>query len=62
MDKIDEFAPVLLTQEVSGFPAGTIGTIVHVHGDGEAYEVELFDDAGNTIDVKTVMREALRRR
>ena len=33
---------------------GTSGAIVYIYADGEAYEVEFFDDNDNTLDVLTV--------
>jgi len=34
--------------------AGTSGVVVHVYGAGQAYEVELFDETGLTLDVRTI--------
>ena len=45
-----ELDVVKLTGEFSGLPLGTEGTIVHDY-DGTMFEVEYFDDKGNTIDV-----------
>jgi len=38
---------------------GTIGTIVMVHDDGRAYEVEFVDDKGNTGALLTLEEDAL---
>ena len=35
-----ELSLVRLTREVEGFPAGTVGTVMHAYADGLAYEVE----------------------
>lgn len=35
-----ELSLVRLTRDVGDFPSGTVGTVVHVYPDGEAYEVE----------------------
>ena len=50
--KVDSniFFVVKLTKEFSGLPIGTEGTIVHDY-DGTMFEVEFFDDKGDTIDV-----------
>ena len=40
-------------------PAGTRGTVVHVHGFGQAGEVEFFDKDGNTLAVVAVEAEHL---
>ena len=34
----------------SGVKAGTEGTIVYIHGNGEAYTVEFYDENGDTIE------------
>lgn len=36
--------------ETNGIPKGTEGTVVYIHGNGEAYTVEFFDQDGNTIE------------
>lgn len=43
---------VRLTKELEGLAIGTKGTIV-LEYDGKCFEVEFFDDEGNTIDVLT---------
>ncbi|MDI4635938.1 DUF4926 domain-containing protein [Pelomonas sp. V22] len=40
-------------------PVGARGVVVHVHGQGEAYEVEFMTPAGETIDVVTVTEDQL---
>ncbi len=43
---------VKLNKDFNGVPAGTVGTIV-LEYDGTCFEVEYFDDDGDTIDVLT---------
>lgn len=49
---------VRLIKEFEGLPIGTEGTIVCEY-DGKAFEVEFFDDDGNTIDVFTTPAEVI---
>ena len=53
-----ELDVVRLTKEFEGLPAGTEGTIVCEY-DGKAFEVEFFDNDGDTIDVFTTPVEVL---
>ena len=53
-----ELDVVELTKDFKNLPAGTKGTIVFEY-DGKAFEVEFFDDDGDTIDVLTVPAELL---
>lgn len=53
-----EFDVVKLTEDFKNLPAGTEGAIV-LEYDGKAFEVEFFDDDGDTIDVLTVPVEYL---
>ena len=48
----------LLTKE--GLEAGDIGTVVHIHQDGAAYEVEFMTLAGETIAVTTLTAAQVR--
>lgn len=54
--KIKEHDSVVLTADLSNekLKAGDVGTVVHVHKNGAAYEVEFFTFAGETIAVATV--------
>ena len=47
-----ELDVVRLTKEFEGLDIGTKGTIV-IEYDGKSFEVEFFDNEGNTIDVLT---------
>jgi hypothetical protein len=53
---IHEHDCVVLTADLpaDGLEAGDVGTVVHIHGGGEAYEVEFMTLAGNTLAVATV--------
>jgi hypothetical protein len=53
---IKEHDCVVLTKNLpkEKLEAGDIGTVVHIHGDGAAYEVELMTFAGKTIAIATV--------
>lgn len=53
---IKEHEQVVLTVDLPGhdFEAGDVGVVVHVYGDSEAYELEIFSLDGRTLDVVTV--------
>ena len=53
-----ELDVVRLIKEFEGLPIGTEGTIVYEY-DGKAFEVEFFDDDGDTIDVFTTPKEVI---
>lgn len=53
-----ELDVVRLVQEFNGFPIGTKGTIVHKYDDS-MYEIEFFDEIGNTLDVVTTPKKVL---
>ena len=59
---IREHDCVVLTANLpsDGLVAGDVGTVVHIHRGGEAYEVEFMTLAGTTLAVATVMSEQLR--
>lgn len=57
---IREHDCVVLTADLPGLKAGDIGTVVHIHTGGAAYEVEFMTFAGNTIALATVDAAALR--
>jgi hypothetical protein len=52
---IHEHDCVVLTADLpaDGLEAGDVGTVVHIHRGGEAYEVEFMTLAGNTLAVAT---------
>ena len=54
---IKEHDCVVLTQDLpaEGLKAGDLGTVVHVHGIGTAYEVEFVTLTGTTVAVATVL-------
>ena len=53
---IKEHDCVLLTADLpkEGLKADDVGTVVHIHGNGVAYEVDFMTFAGKTIAVATV--------
>ena len=59
---INEHDRVVLTEDVSteGLKAGDIGTVVHIHGKGEAYEVEFICLDGEPIAVVTLRTNQVR--
>ena len=56
---MQELDVVKLIKDYKGIPSGTQGTIVCEY-DGKAFEVEFFDDNGDTIDVVTTPTEILK--
>lgn len=54
--KIKEHDCVVLTKNLpaENLEAGDVGTVVHIHRDGLAYEVEFMTLAGRTVAVATV--------
>lgn len=59
---IKEHDCVVLTKSLpeEGLEAGDVGTVVHIHRDGAAYEVEFVTLAGRTVAVATVGAAGLR--
>ncbi len=59
---IKEHDCVVLTADLpgEGLKAGDVGTVVHIHKNGAAYEVEFVTLAGNTVAVATVDASQLR--
>ena len=59
---IQEHDCVVLTQDIPGeaLHAGDVGTVVHIHREGAAYEVEFMTLTGRTIAVATVPPSQLR--
>lgn len=53
---LNEYAMVVATKDLSkGVKRGCVGTIVMIYDNPSlAYEVEFFDDNGNTIELLTV--------
>jgi hypothetical protein len=60
--RIKEHDCVVLTKNLpeERLEAGDVGTVVHIHKDGAAYEVEFVTLAGRTVAVATVEASALR--
>jgi hypothetical protein len=59
---IKEHDCIVLTQDLpdDGLQAGDVGTVVHVHRDAAAYEVEFITLTGETVAVATVLPFQLR--
>jgi hypothetical protein len=59
---MDEFERVVLTRDLpeEGLVAGDVGTVVHVYGDGEGYEVEFLTPSGRTVAVATLEADDVR--
>jgi uncharacterized protein DUF4926 len=59
---IQEHDCVVLTQDLldKGLHAGDVGTVVYIHRDGAAYEVEFMTLTGQTIAVATMLPSQLR--
>ncbi len=59
---IQEHDYIVLTQDIpeEGLQAGDVGTVVHVHRDAAAYEVEFITLTGQTVAVTTVLPSQLR--
>lgn len=59
---INEHDTVVLTQDVpdDGLTAGDVGTVVHIHNNGEGYEVEFMTLTGQTIAVATLLAKQVR--
>ena len=59
---LEEHDRVVLTADLQEdrLRAGDVGTIVHVHRRGEAFEVEFLALDGHTVAVATVMASQLR--
>lgn len=58
MTTIREHDRVVLTVDVPGekLAAGDVGTVVHIYGEGRAYEVEFVSRDGETIAIVTLER------
>ncbi len=59
---IQELDTVILTRDVpqQGLRSGDVGTVVLIHRDGAAYEVEFVTLGGETIAVVTLSADAVR--
>ena len=59
---MNEFERVVLTRDVpeDGLVAGDVGTVVHVYGAGEGYEVEFLTTSGRTVAVATLDADDVR--
>ena len=59
---IKEHDCIVLTQDLpdEGLQTGDVGTVVHIHRDAAAYEVEFVTLTGQTVAVATVLPSQLR--
>ena len=59
---IKEHGRIVLTSDLpqEGLKAGDVGTVVHVHANGEAFEIEFLTLDGKTAAVATVTASQLR--
>jgi len=60
---IKEHDCVVLTQDLPGHPllqSGSVGTVVHIHQAGVAYEVEFIANTGKTMALVAVRASQLR--
>ena len=59
---IKEHDRVVLTKAIpdQGLTAGDVGTVVHVHKNGEAFEVEFLTLHGETVALATLEASAVR--
>ena len=62
METIREHDRVVLRADLPAdkLAAGDVGTVVHVHGDGKAYQVEFVALDGETVAVVTLERAQVR--
>jgi hypothetical protein len=56
---IRELDVVRLTETVDGLPAGEIGTVVMVHDEGAAFEVEFVGRPGDTVAMRADQLEPI---
>jgi len=59
---IKEHGIVVLTEDVpeEGLTAGDVGAVVHIHSNGEGYEVEFLTLTGQTIAVASLLAQQVR--
>jgi hypothetical protein len=59
---IEEHSSVLLTEPLPAvaLEAGDVGVVVHVHRDGQAFEVEFMSLDGSTLTVETLTTRQIR--
>lgn len=59
---IQEHDCVVLTQDIpdQALKSGDVGTVVHIHGNHAAYEVEFMTFTGETVAIATVLPLQLR--
>jgi len=62
VNHLNEHDRVVLVTDLPGekLAAGDVGTVVHVHGDGRAYEVEFVALDGETVAIVTLDHSQVR--
>ena len=62
LDMMKELDQIVLTADLpkEGLKVGDVGTVVHIHREGEAFEVEFMTLAGETVAVTTVLASQVR--
>ncbi len=58
--RVLDSAALLVDKPEPGLKAGDGGTVIHVYGDGEGYEVEFTTLTGQTLGVLTLTPEEVR--
>ena len=59
---LKEHDRIVLTGDIpgEGLKAGDVGSIVHIHGSGEAFEIEFLTLDGSTVAIATVTSTQVR--
>jgi len=59
---IHEHNCIVLTEDIpaEGLQAGDVGTVIHIHPDASAYEVQFMTFTGQTVSVATILANQLR--
>lgn len=59
---INEHDRMVLTTDIAkeGLKVGDVGTVVHIHEQGEAFEVEFLTLDGTTVTIATLLSSQLR--
>jgi hypothetical protein len=59
---ITEHASAVLIEDIpdAGLEAGDVGVVIHIHGQGAAYEVEFMALDGHTLTIQTLEARQIR--
>jgi hypothetical protein len=55
-----DLVALLADRPAIGIPRGDVGTVVHIYGSGELYEVEFINAKGDTVGVETLNADEVR--